>query len=293
VIFRQRPSLRAIFPPAGKPIPKLYAWVAGQVAHSFVVMSLEDLANPTIVGVLTSTELYYIYDTEPLDPKTSVATERAYNALHTIDVKVKTSPALIAKVSTAELDDPREVVVEDSLAYTVAFDEYALVIVDCTDPTAPTILSSVIDVTLDGAAGVRVLENYAYVGAYYADALTIVDISDPATPAIVGSISTPQLNTALYLDVVGNYTYVPAHLEEALTIVDVSNPTAPVQMGYIYRWFAPCMARVRENYCFISGSVEGGRFDVIDVSDKTSPTAVGALYDALLEEAYGFCLVIA
>ncbi len=126
--------------------------------------------------------------------------------------------------------------------------------------TTPVLSGSVANKTsLSGAGYVAVSGHYAYTLAYLAGTVTVVDISNPAAPAVVGqSAYAASLQNASHIVISGHYAYV-----------------------------------VSQNRNGVSGSGvnddgTGNALTILDISNPTAPTIVGAVHDSrLLFGAHG------
>lgn len=201
------------------------------------------------------------------------------------------SPVHLGSIVNGEgvpLQHPRNVYVQDSIAYIASWASDALEIVDVSNPVHPVHLGKVHDG--DGGAHmvfpetVFVVGNYVYVvGNRY---LEIIDVSNPASPLHKGSIlhgeGGADLNRPQGLFVSGNYAYVTnlggTDGFGSLEIIDISNPESPVHAGNIFDLESNLIfdnahgVFVKDNLAYVT-SVEG--LLVVDVSVPSSPAYVG------------------
>ena len=171
------------------------------------------------------------------------------------------------------------VFVNDRLAY-VADGESGLRVFDVSDPTAPAEVGFY-DTTLQFARDVIEAGNHVYIVTSSGPVL-MVDVSDPTVPVEVGRYEAPEY--VWDVEVRGDNAYVVAGSPEleGLQILDISNPATPTQIGLhstgdAFSALHPQEVAVAGTYAYLVGS---GGMRVVDVSDATGPTLVGA-YDTL------------
>ena len=140
-------------------------------------------------------------------------------------------------------------------------------IINVSNPLTPKIEGS-----YDGPEmyGITVRGNFAYSAGRYG--MYIFDISDPANPQQINLLHRPQWAKRVYLK--GQFAYVAnGHLH----IIDISNPYQP---NYV-REYSPqggvndVVVKGRYAYIIGEGEISGGNFWVVDVSNPSTPLAVG------------------
>jgi hypothetical protein len=179
--------------------------------------------------------------------------------------------------------------------------------------TGPSLIGSTTDqVVLSGVTSVAVSGNYAYTTGYYDGVLTAIDISNPAQPVIAGSsVPTTTLLNGSTVNIAGGYAYVASKNRNgpsgsgsnddgsgnALTILDIhTNPAHPAVVGSIHdstNLFGAYGIALSGNYAFVAAqgclsgqpcpvSTVGDAFDVVDVSNPSSPTIVATIHNSSL-----------
>ena len=124
---------------------------------------------------------------------------------------------------------------------------------------------------------VVVLSDLAYVVGYvpvdYGDYVAnrhgfgIIEVS---SGNVIGSYESPSVVHSLY--VAGNYTYLATL--DGLEIIDITDPYHPMFVGQYSSHDMLCVS-VKGNYVYAGVSmVDGGHFQVIDVSSPTNPSLV-------------------
>jgi len=175
----------------------------------------------------------------------------------------------------------------------------------------PTITGSISDsVALSGASSVAISGHYAYTTAYYAGRLVAIDISDPAHPRIAGmSPTATSLIDAVTVNVSGGYAYVVSKNRNAsptsnddgtgnsLTILDIAtNPAQPAIVGAVHdpqHLFGAYGVAVAGHYAYVAAQgllalqptvpdTSTGAFDVIDLSNPSSPSIVATIDNGAL-----------
>jgi hypothetical protein len=190
-----------------------------------------------------------------------------YNGLAIVDVSNPAAPFLTG--SYDNLGGAGGVIVSGKYAY-IAHSWNGLVIMDISNKAAPVLAGSYD--TAGWAEDIAVSGDHAYVADGW-NGLVIVDISNPTAPALVGSYDT----TGDAYDVVmsGDYAYVLNGSE--LLIVDVNNPASPTLAGVYNTSGNIYGAAVSGDYAYISyfSDFDHKGFEVVDISDPTSPMIVG------------------
>jgi len=162
----------------------------------------------------------------------------------------------------------------------LALGALGLQILDISNPTSPSLVGNY------NPSGdflkIKISGNYAYVvdlADFVSANIQILDISNPTSPSLVGSYDGFFLNIFL-LD---EYMYGAGFMSGKLEIIDISDPTSPSLAG---SYVSPNEASgvnsmyVRGNYvyliCSSGASQESDGFQVVDISDPTSPSLVGS-----------------
>ncbi len=177
-------------------------------------------------------------------------------------------------VGTFPMSYPRAVVVHGNLAYVSDFG--SLHIIDVSDPTAPAHLS---EAPVESAIGQMHIDgNRLYCAS---EGIDVFDISVPTAPIHLGRMHTLQFprGFGVHDDVLlAPVSVSPGSFVQA---VDVSPPTEPEPLGSLHLPIFSMAALVRGDLAYIGndlglGNGYGNLF-VIDVSDPTNPSQIGAL----------------
>jgi len=229
-----------------------YAYVASDADDGVEILDISDPANPTHVGAITDD-------------------------------------------GTTELNVAAGIYVAGHYAYVAAYGDDGVEVLDISDPANPTHVGAITDdgtTELDGACGIYVVGHYAYVAACADDGVEVLDISDPANPTHVGAITddgTTALDGATDIYVAGKYAYVAAFADDGVEVLDISDPANPTHVGVIFDDATTALdgaysIYVAGHYAYVAtgsdvaASSEDG-VEVLDISDPSNPTHVGAIFD--------------
>jgi hypothetical protein len=175
-----------------------------------------------------------------------------------------------------------------AVTYVDDSEEAVFLVYDISNPSDPKRIDNGLIFERDTGGplkGIDIQGNYAYVVAASTTSsacLRIMDITNPSSPQIVGGKELNIFTDCTALAVSGNYAYVVnASGSGNLAIIDVSNPTRPVLVSTLSGlgdnlW----SVKVEGNYAYVGGrpvSASAPDFNVIDISDKSSPRVVGSL----------------
>jgi hypothetical protein len=200
----------------------------------------------------------------------------ASNSFNIFDISDPTNPTLIHQVTMAT---PSGLTTDGSYVYVVSGN--SLIIFDVTTPTNPVQVGSTTEGTSVSWNAITISGNYAYMVSTWSDTVSIADISNKTTPAFVGRVTdSTNLNNPLAIAASGSYAYVAGNSCNCVSVIDISTPTAPAVQatltdGIFLRGIQSIV--VAGNYAFTvsSGSTsDTGYFDVIDISNPSSPTLV-------------------
>lgn len=111
--------------------------------------------------------------------------------------------------------------------------------------------------------------SYAFVADHLGGAIEIFHVAVPEHPVLMASILTPGLVKAVVATAQHAYVVDPT----ALRILDLSEPTAPFEVGFYELEGEPWDVAVAGQYVIESGY----DFQIIDVSNPTSPRIIGLL----------------
>ncbi len=234
-----------------------YAYVADEASGLRVISITEQMLPPRFAGS---------DDTPDNACRVMVAGDYAYVAdeglgLQILDVSDPANP-----VHAATHDTPgsaEDVAIAGDYAF-VADRAGGLQVVDISDPTGP---SSAGDYVSGDVSSIAVAGDHAYVTSAYN--FWTIDISDPANPQRVGEYTYSE--KLWDVAVSGNYAYL-AVKSDALVVINISDPTNPTFAGQAFAGGGGCVA-VSGDYLYMAVSTD---FLVIDISDPSSPTQMGA-----------------
>jgi hypothetical protein len=135
---------------------------------------------------------------------------------------------------------------------------------------------------------------YVVAAAQLSDKIVIFDISDPTNPTSVGSLAdggSRELNGPIELDIatIGGkpYAVVAAYDDDGIDIIDISDPTNPTSVGSLTDGgsrklnnpYDVAITTIGDStYAVVTSYTDHG-IQIIDISDPTSPSAVGSLAD--------------
>jgi hypothetical protein len=152
------------------------------------------------------------------------------------------------------------------------------VIIDVTNKTAPIILGGL---DLNGTGNqVFVMGNYAYVAdADNATELQIINISNPTLPILTGTLDLAGNNDALSVTGFGS-TLLVGRVGGTVAIVSVNNPALPTLVS-TYSGSGGDVNAISlgngNNYAFLATTSTTQEFQVVDISNLTSPTTFGSI----------------
>ncbi len=167
----------------------------------------------------------------------------------------------------------------DIWGYTDNGTEYALICVrdegvSIVDVSAtPPVEVGFITPTIQGvdSKDIKIYQNYAILINESAD-IQIYDLTDITNPTLTGTF-TPDGGGSHNCIVEGDYLYVSGnHGNGGLEIVDISNPAAPVEVGQFQPFYYHDLDIRNDTVC--ATGIYGDGIDLIDVSDKTSPSLI-------------------
>jgi len=180
-------------------------------------------------------------------------------------------------------------------------------LIDVSDPSAPVAVGSATDGVggfdeLDGAFGVAICvinaSTYAIVASSDDDGVQLIDVSDPSAPVAVGSATdgfggfdelAGARTVATFVINASTYAIVASWDDDGVQLIDVSDPSAPVAVGSATDGFggfdeldaafgvATFVINAR-TYAIVASGADNG-VQLIDVSDPSSPVAVGSATD--------------
>ncbi|MBU2567094.1 beta-propeller fold lactonase family protein, partial [Patescibacteria group bacterium] len=189
--------------------------------------------------------------------------------LNIFDITDRLNPTLLGATSTI---NAQSVAVVDDIAY-VADGSAGIRIIDVSNSALPVVLGS-LDMTGQTCYDVKIKGNYAYLPCY-SEGVRVVDISDPSSPVLANTYDPGGY--AFGIDMKGDYIFVANGTGDPdMYILDISDPlnislTGGV-VGADYK-----SVTVQGDYAFLAEYDGGGAdFDVVDISDPTSPSVLGS-----------------
>jgi len=205
-----------------------------------------------------------------------VAGDTAYIAnggdgLLILDVSTPTSPT---KLGQYEMENAKEVVVVDSVAYVVQTRVQSMpakvMLIDVSNPSNPTKVGQYDHDAWD-LGSIEVAGDTMYLTT--GENLIMVDVSDRSSPIRVGQYEFGRSNlVSPGIDVVDNTAYVAAG-SGGLHIVDVTTPSDSVELGRFDTAGWAERIVVNEDTVYLAEWKEG--LEIIDVSSPSSPTKLG------------------
>jgi len=199
----------------------------------------------------------------------------------------------VAQQYSYDLDGSRDALdikVAGDYAYVVTDDE-ELYILDVSTPSSPQrVGKDSLDVPWFTIPlnGVAVAGNYAYAAsrdvfdwiAWTAE-VWIFDVSDPSSPSHT-LYNLPGASIAYDVAVSGNYLFVVTGENSSgpeFTVLDISNPASPARVGWLEIGSKVSAVYVSGDRAYIATDLNTMELMVIDISDKSNPSLLGA-YDA-------------
>lgn len=244
-------------------VQRNFAYTAGQL-WSFGRLSVIDISlpsEPILEGLLDFEEWGRVRDVAVRGDYAYLPHQNA--GLSVVDVSDPSSPTE-AGVFPCDRDCHfLSVEVSDHFVFAAGV---GLSVIDVSDPTAPILIGkstggTMWDLSLSGS--------YAFGADHEGGAIEIFDVAVPEQPVLVASILTPGAVRAVAAT--DHHAYVVDRI--ALRILDLSEPTAPFEVGFYELDGEPADIAVAGQYVIVSGY----DFQVIDVSNPTSPRIIGAL----------------
>jgi len=264
-----------------------YAYVASQSGGTFDIINVSDPANPVHEGYYsdgTSGSSYL--GSHPIvvsGPYVYLASASG-NAIDIVDISDSTNPVVKGRYTNSTyVSNPRSIALSGNYIYTVGGSN-RLSVINVSDPANPVLAGSIAAGTngalLNSPRSVFVSGSYAYVVSRSSSSFEIFDISRPSNPVLKSSIINgsdgASLSGAYSVFVSNNYAYVASVNGNTLEILDISNPSNPVHSGTLSIGNStvgnPTTVIVSGNYAYVTTNGTEGTFNIVDVSDPTSPT---------------------
>jgi hypothetical protein len=206
------------------------------------------------------------------DTRTDIAVATSTRGLEVARI----SPLPLAFLGRETISSAHDVALNGDYAY-VSTDLGTVEVVDVSSPGLPTTVASV---PIPGAGNRVVVSGDHLFVADGTDGLVVFDVSVPDAPVNVASGILPDGGDGLA--VAGDRAYVKASASGNLYVVDVSSPGSPVILGSVTLQTGATLNLDEANGVVYAQFNEGGArhgFEIVDVTDPTSPFLVESIYD--------------
>ena len=148
--------------------------------------------------------------------------------------------------------------------------EEAAAFVDITDPYNPIEVGR-ISGTPSTWRDMKYWNRHVYIGTEAEDGVKVISVDDPDNPILVHTITDFTNSHNIHIDAEG-YLYVVGAADHDLWIYDLSNPSEPDSVG---AWDGEYLHDIEVyNNKLYGAAIYSGLFYIVDVSDKTNPTAL-------------------
>ncbi len=243
----------------------------------FVVLDISNPDSPVQVGsfVLNGSPV----DIEVIGNYAYIASNDNAEELKILDVSNPSAPVKVGVYNAPGNADGYAVDVIGNTAYLVraSSGDNEFIAINVTSKTAPVALGSV---NLgDTGNAIRVLGNYAYVASNSnTQELQVINITNPSLPVISATYNIPSNNNAKSMAAFGTTVIVGTLTSGDVRIFDVSTPTNPVQAGLYTAGGNVNDISLGNNdtYAFLATGVNSAEFQVIDISNLSSPSLLGS-----------------
>jgi hypothetical protein len=236
-------------------------YIAGQ--SGLQVVDVSDPAAPSVTGTF---DWSFSTTVDGLDVWGDLAYVTDLNVgVRLIDVSDPTDPLQVALLEPPPYG-PGVAAMEGILFW--AAGDAGLRAYDVSIPSTPVEIGSfstpaaVSVVAVDGARGVAVAR----------DSLRVLDMTDPANPIEIGVYHPAGRWDANCVDLVGGFAYVCDHVNDRVVVLDTSEANAVAPVAEINAHGLSDL-EVVPPYAFI----QGAELLIVDISDPTNPSQVGAL----------------
>ena len=247
-------------------------------SNDISVFDVSNTSSPVLVGALAITGT----------TATGIVTDGTYlyisdanntSELKIIDVSNPTSPVLITSYDVPGNSNANGLFQSGNYVYLVRSRSGSgteFVVIDVTNKLSPTTVGTL---SLSGSGNqVTVMGNYAYIADADSSAeLQIVDISNPTAPVLTGTLNLPGTSSALSIAGFGT-TVMVGRTGGSMNIVDISNPVSPLLLST----YAGSGGNINSislgnynQYAFLATTSTSQQFQVVDVSNLSSPTLLG------------------
>lgn len=194
------------------------------------------------------------------------------------DVSDRTNPTIVAAASST-LSNPRGILLNGDYAYIADQNNGgngALEIWNIANPASPTLVNTLTGGEIQNPGGGIIQGSYMYMNTLAGKTL-VFDISVPTAPVQVGHYVWVSGAKPAVMYAKDNLLFVPVQhpgqSTEGLTILDISSSTNPTFVGSYTNDKAPVLVEVKGSIAYLVN--EGGRIDVLDVSNPATPALLG------------------
>ncbi len=251
---------------AGISIADSIAYVA-DTDSGIRVIDVSSPSSPLEIGAFMNNSLIF-YDICISDTFAYVGTQ--YNGcegkLLVMHIAEPANPVLLGECTVSQ--EIRRVEVNGSRAY---LGKYHLYIVDISIPSNPY----QVGFNEIKAFGIDILYPLAYVSS---SKFRILDISDPSTPIVISSYDTRSIHKYA-VEVSGSFAYTVDD-NGTFWVLDISNPALPQDMGHCstnaHNQYIDIF--IQEPYAYVVNGWGGTMHTIIDISDPSNPSVVGATH---------------
>jgi prepilin-type N-terminal cleavage/methylation domain-containing protein len=247
------------------------------------IVNISDSANPVLVGQL---------GTQVQNPNNIfVSGNYAYltgtqntNELIIADVSNPSSPSVAGSFNTPGSGDGQSIFVTGNTGYMIISSQGSNPTFYVLNLTNKSSVSQMAGIAVANSPREIVVDgNYAYVSTTSnSRELEVININNPSAPSIVGFLNLPSNDDAITISKIDDYLFIGQGSN--LRIINVSNPVSPIltstlAMGGTINDIS-INHYVDGQYLFIATSNSAREFQVVDVSNPSTPSVIG-FYDVL------------
>ncbi len=291
---------------------KLTEWTASFTSNTEFILKAADIGEGvnsvtdlTIYGILSGAEHPFrfnnIYDIAIYKHYAIITNGFQVDPYLTciiIDIEDPQNPQFVTSFggngSPNYMNGAYKLAVENNYLYVLSWNDDYLNIYDISDISNPTrtggIAVTVSDTPITG--GMVAKDGYVYAVVCDNDWLKIFDVRDPTNPTLASTFSgngAPNyMNGPRNVKIYGDYAYVVTEADLSVNIIDVSDKTNPTISGVLLStdlgdpldFFTLLDLDINEDATYLYTTTINGRFNVIDISNKTAPSQTSNIQDA-------------
>ncbi len=229
-----------------------------------------DVTNPALTNVLGSAKIPSFRGLRLNLQNETIYAAGGSAGLAITDVSQPASPQFIGAVPGGSAQRVR---VENQLAF-VTDSLAGLRVLDVSTDSSPALLSTLDFPNTGGTGGFDVQNGLAVIGAQNNENV-VVDVSDPSSPIVLSTFQNPGFFQTRDVVQDGNRAYVLT--SGNLSIWDVAAPTNPSMVGQVeLSGSGEDLELSSGGYAYVTQQNEN-KIVIYDVSDATTPTALGSL----------------